>query len=419
MNAMRTLALALALAFAAPAHAGHLPDPKAAEAAMLESATVMQARGDLAAQGLRSQGLQHGFEEWTVGAELAQRRIQTVPRDNEGEWAVSVARAVRLPARAAADRALAGARIAYAEANLGEAVHESGRRLLTLWFDWLAEAGQAPLWEEQLATAARQLEVVESRIRLGEAPRADRVNAEAALAQVRLQQQQAATRAQQVRARLRAEYPALAVAFDGVLPAPQAPQGDADAYADAVLAHNHELARARRHADVLQAETRQLAQRRGVDPSVGVFYRNEAGGDERVLGLNLGLTLPGAARRFEEQAAAQSSTTAQLAAQRIEQRLRTEARADFETARAQVGNWQRADQAAQALDEAARLAARAYSLGEGSLDQVLLTQRLALEGRLQARLAQVGALAADARLKLDTHQLWALDVAVEMEGQHP
>jgi outer membrane protein TolC len=417
MNAMRILALALA--FAVPAHAGHLPDPQAAEAAMLESATVMQARGDLAAQGLRSQGLQHGFEEWTVGAELAQRRIQTVPRDNEGEWALSLARAVRLPARAAADRALAGARIAYAEANLGEAVHESGRRLLALWFDWLAEASQATLWEEQFAMAERQLGVVESRIRLGEAPRAERVNAEAALAQVRLQQQQSATRTQQARSRLLAEYPALPVAFDGALPAPQVPQGDADAHADAVLAHNHELARARRHADVLQAETRQLTQRRSADPSVGVFYRNEAGGNERVVGLNLGLTLPGAARRFDEQAAAQSSTTARVAALRIEQRLRTEARADFEAARARAANWQHADQAGQALNEAARLAARAYSLGEGSLDQVLLTQRLALEGRLQARLAQVSALAADARLKLDTHRLWALDVVAETEGQHP
>lgn len=419
MNAMRTLALALALAVAAPLRAGYLPDPKVAETAMLESAAVMQARGDLAAQDLRSQGLQRGFEEWTVGAELAQRRIQTVPRDNEGEWALSLARAVRLPARAAADRALAGARLAYAEANLGEAVHESGRRLLALWFDWLSEASQATLWEEQLATAGRQLGAVESRIRLGEAPRAERVNAEAALAQVRLQQQQSAMRTQQARARLLAEYPALAVAFDGALPAPQAPQGDADTHADAVLAHNHELARARRHADMLHAETRQLAQRRSADPSIGVFYRNEAGGDERVLGLNLGLTLPGAARRFDEQAAAQSSTTAQVAALRIEQRLRTKARADFEAARAQAGNWQQADQAAQALGEAARLAARAYALGEGSLDQVLLTQRLALEGRLQAQLTQVDALAADARLRLDTHQLWALDVAVETDGLHP
>lgn len=63
---------------------------------------------------------------------------------------------------------------------------------------------------------------------------------------------------------------------------------------------------------------------------------------------------------------------------RLEQRLRQEARTDFETATAQAANWQQAEHAAQALEEAARLAARAYSLGEGGLDQVLLNRRLAL-----------------------------------------
>lgn len=417
MKRMRTLLLALAVAV--PAHAGHLPDPQLAIAALQASSGVLQARGELAAQGFRSQGLQRGSEEWTVGAELAQRRIQTTPRDKEGEWAVSLARGVRLPARAAADRTLASARVAYAEANLGEATHESARRLLTLWFDWLAEASQSALWEEQLATATRQLDAVEARIRLGEAPRAERVNAEAALAQVRLQQQQAMARTRQAHSRLLAEYPALTAQFDGALPDPQAPEGDADTYADAVLAHDHELLRARRLADMLRAEVRQLAQRRSVDPSVGVFYRNEAGGDERIAGLSLGLTLPGAARHFDEQAAAQSSATAQAAATLLEQRLRVAARADFDAARAAVTSWQQAEQAATALGEAARLAGRAYALGEGSLDQVLLAERLAQEARLQARSSRVNALAADARLKLDTHQLWAHEATADDHDETP
>jgi hypothetical protein len=150
-----------------------------------------------------------------------------------------------------------------------------------------------------------------------------------------------------------------------------------------------------------------------------VFYKNEAGGNEHVLGLNVGLTLPGAARRTDQQAAEQLAATAQEAAIRLEQRLRQEARADFETASAQVANWQQADRAAQALAEAARLAARAYSLGEGSLDQVLLNRRLALEGQLMAQQAQLGALTAYTRLKLDSHQLWPLDVDADSAHAHP
>jgi len=184
------------------------------------------------------------------------------------------------------------------------------------------------------------------------------------------------------------------------------------------MEHNHELFRARRHAEVLQAEARQLANRRGVDPNVGVYYRNEMGGDEHLIGLNLALTLPGGARHSDQQAAERQAATAQEVAIQLEQRIRLEARTDYETAVAQVANWQQAERAAQALAEAARLAARAYDLGEGSLDQVLVNRRLAQEGQLMAQQAQLAALAANARLKLDSHQLWPLDVDTDQMHAH-
>ncbi|MFO7542136.1 MAG: hypothetical protein R6W97_04870 [Thiobacillus sp.] len=101
---------------------------------MWATSTVVQARGDLAVQMLRSQNLQRGHGEWTVNGELAQRRIQKPVRENQADWGVALARPLRLPARTAADRTLAGALSAHAEANLGEALHESGRQLLALWF---------------------------------------------------------------------------------------------------------------------------------------------------------------------------------------------------------------------------------------------------------------------------------------------
>jgi outer membrane protein TolC len=419
MKAAHALSLALALAFALPAGADYLPNPAAAEAALWASPLVAQARGDFAAQALRSQSLQRGREEWTVSADIAQRRIQTTPHDNQAEWGLALSRPLRMPARAEADRALAGALSAHAEANLGEALHESGRQLLALWFDWLGEASQMRVWQAHVTLAEQQLTTVNARIRLGEAPRAERVNAEAALAQTRLQQQQAAAREQRARNRLRAQFPELPLTADESLPPPVQPNGTAEDYVSAVLAHNHELFRARRQAEVLQAEARQFARRRSADPHVGVFYKNEAGGDEHVLGLNVGLTLPNSSRRTDQQAAEQLSATAQDAAIRLEQRLRQEARADFEAALAQTANWQQADQAARALAEAARLAALAYSLGEGSLDQVLVNRRQALEGQLMQQQAQLDALSALARLKLDAHELWPLDVDADNAHAHP
>ncbi len=424
MSGVTKLSLALAwafsmLTFSGLAQADYLPDPKVAEAALWASPMVAQARGELAAQSLKSQGLQNGRNEWKVDAEVDQRRIQTTPSDNHTEWGLALSRPIRMPARAEADRALADARNAYAEASLGEALHESGRQLLALWFDWLAQAGQTAMWLEQIQLAEQQLAAVNARIRLGEAPRAERVSAEAALAQVRLQQQQAAMRQMQARNRLRAQFPDLLPVTDEALPDPAQPAGTADDYVNAVLEHNHELFRAHHQADVLQAEARQFARLRSADPSVGVFYRNEMGGNEQVLGLAVGLTLPGDARRSDQQATEQLASTARDAAARLEQRLRQEARTDFETAVAETENWQQADRASQSLAEAARLAARAYSLGEGSLDQVLLSRRLALEGQLMAQQAKLSALSALARLKLDSHQLWPLDVDADRTHAHP
>jgi len=421
MNAVHTLTLALAFAvpgLSALAHADYLPDPAAAEAALRASPMVAQARGQFAAQSLKSESLRNGREEWTLGADALQRRIDA-PQDRYTEWGVALSRPLRMPARAEADRALASALTAHAEASLGEAMHESGRQLLALWFDWLNQASQTRLWLAQVALAEQQFATVNARIRLGEAPRSERVNAEAALAQMRLQQQQAATREQQARNRLLAQYPSVPVKADDTLPQPAQPSGTAEDYVSTVLAHDHELLRARREAEMLQAEARQFASRRGIDPNVGVFYKNEMGGNEHLLGVSVGLTLPGSARRTDQAAAEQLSAAAQDAAIRLEQRLRQEARANFEAAVAQTANWQQADHAAQALGEAARLAARAYSLGEGSLDQVLVNRRLALEGQLMAQQAQLDALSAQARLKLDSHELWPLDVDEDSAHAHP
>jgi len=170
MKAVHTLSLALAVAFAANARADYLPDPAAAEAALLASPMVTQARGEFAAQSLKSEGLRRGREEWSLGADALQRRIDS-PRDRFAEWGVTLTRPLRLPGRAEADRALGDALTAYAEASLGEAMHESGRQLLALWFDWLNEAGQDRLWQAQVTLAEQQLAAVNARIRLGESPR--------------------------------------------------------------------------------------------------------------------------------------------------------------------------------------------------------------------------------------------------------
>ncbi|MCA1925304.1 MAG: TolC family protein [Thiobacillus sp.] len=417
MKTMRCISLSLLLAGVLPVYGSHLPDPAMAEAALWASPAVQQARAELGAQALRSEGIRRGRAEWTAGVDAAQRRIDA-PAAWQAEWGVSLSRPLRLPPRAMTDRQLADAQLAYAGASLGEALHESGRQLLALWFDWLNESGQTAIWRAQAELAERQYATVDARIRLGESPRSDRASAEAMLAHARLQLQQATLRVQQAASRLQARFPAVGLQLDGALPHPVPPAGEAAAHVDAVMAHNHERARALRLAQALRAEARQLAARRSPDPGLGVFYRNEAAGSEHLLGVNMTLTLPGAARRSDQQAAEGLAAAALEALGRLDHRLRTEAQADFELAVAQVEHWRQAERAADAQETAARSAARAYELGEGSLDQVLATRRLALEARQLAHQLQVAALAQNARLQLDAHRLWPLDLDDEAHA-HP
>jgi hypothetical protein len=61
--------------------------------------------------------------------------------------------------------------------------------------------------------------------------------------------------------------------------------------------------------------------------------------------------------------------------------------------------------------------ARAYTLGEMNLNDLLLALRQGMEARLAAGLARLDAAETHYRLLLDTHQLWPLG-REEEEGHH-
>jgi outer membrane protein TolC len=71
--------------------------------------------------------------------------------------------------------------------------------------------------------------------------------------------------------------------------------------------------------------------------------------------------------------------------------------------------WQRLQAVQLAMDEVAKLAGKAYGLGELTLTEALQARRTALEAALAADAARWDALEALARVLVDAHQLWAAD----------
>jgi hypothetical protein len=90
-------------------------------------------------------------------------------------------------------------------------------------------------------------------------------------------------------------------------------------------------------------------------------------------------------------------------------RSTAESAALYQSASAALATWQASRNAAESLTRAAEMTARAYQLGEGSLNELLAARRLANEAQLAARLLQLEALELRYRLLLDAHLLWDFD----------
>lgn len=355
--------------------------------------------------------LEAGPHEWNLRAGSQQHRTRpnNLPGERFSEWSAALERPLRLPGKAGLDADIGQAGVALADTAIGDARHELSRFLLKSWFDWLRESESLAQWTQQVALLERQSTAVSRRQKLGDAAGIEAIQAEAALAQARAQLAQATSREQAALATLQQRFPGLQAPVRTSLTELETLSGDAESWVARVLEHNHELAMAegeRTRASLLAERARR---ERLPDPSVGVAWSRERGGEENIVGAYISIPLPGGARSAAADAAGAQQVAAGHRAGAVRQKIAAEAAALFHSARAAVPAWQAARTAAQRLNESARLSERAYQLGEGNLSELLASRRLANEAELAARTQQIEALALRYQLLLDTHQLWPLD----------
>jgi cobalt-zinc-cadmium efflux system outer membrane protein len=158
---------------------------------------------------------------------------------------VGLERTVRLPGKRDLDQQLGAAGIATARVGRGEALHEAGRSLLAMWFDWLREESAVVQWRHQRDNLMQQARVLGRRVELGDAPRLERLQADAALAQAAAQLSQAEGRARVAAERLRRHHPLIALPVAVPEMPPDAVEGRADEWIETIVQHNHELGVAR------------------------------------------------------------------------------------------------------------------------------------------------------------------------------
>lgn len=372
---------------------------------------VQAAAGQVRVEEANRARLEAGQYEWNVrlGGQQRRSRPPTGTEESFNEWNAAIERPLRLPGKAGLDGQLGTSGVALAETAHGDALHEASRNLLKSWFVWLRENATAAQWTEQFALLEKQAKAIERRRQLGDAARLEAIQADAAQAQAAAALAQARVRQQTAGEDLRRRYPGLPLVSPETIAEPALVTGSEAEWINAILEHSHELELARgeaRHAQILAGRA---SRDRLPDPTVGLHVSRERAGEDRIVGAYISIPLPGGARRASSDAALARADVAGRQEAAATQKIAAEAAMLYQSASAAYATWQASHGAAERLGQAADMTARAYQLGEGSLNDLLTARRLANDARLAARLSQLDALELGYRLRLDAHRLWVMD----------
>ncbi len=420
MSMHTTVLLSLALCITAPVMAADaaypdLPPHTQVDAALDSHIDVLNAETEVRIARTNQRRWESGNYEFNVRGGTAQRRTAT-PGEKLKEWDVAIERPLRLINKVFIDSDIGDEGVARATHALGDARHETGRALLHLWFTWQREQVQVQQWQQQADILRQQALPTEKRLKAGDAPRMELSQANAAVAQATVSLQQAKMRAELAGNELARQFPL-------VVPPPQPASSEPrpiaesfDYWKQIILDHNHELEMVRSERRIQQLLAERSSADRMPDPTVGLRYSNELGGNEKVAGVYVSIPLSFGLRGSHAENAAQQAEIAGNRESAVMRRLDADIYATHTQAVRSYEIWLQAREAADSIRQNAELVTRAYGLGESSLTETLSARRLALESALSESLARLDANEARYRLLLDAHRLWTIDS--DNHGEH-
>jgi outer membrane protein, heavy metal efflux system len=392
-----------------------LPPHAQVDAALNGHINVLNAETGVRIEQVNQRKWESGNYEFNLRAGSARRQVVNVDQ-NLKEWDVALERPLRLINKVMIDSDIGEEVVTRANFALGDARHEAGRTLLHLWFNWQREQIQVTQWQQQVDNLMQQAQTTEKRLKAGDAPRMELSQANAAVAQATVSLHQARMRAELAGNELIRQFP-LIVLPSRLEPSEPLPVAENfDYWKQTILNDNHELEMVRSERRIQQMLAQRSRADRLPDPTVGLRYSSEMGGNERVTGVYLSIPISFGVRSAN---AENAEYQAQIAGDR-ETALRRRLEGDIYAAHTQALSsyqiWLQAREAAASIRQNADLVSRAYSLGESNLSETLTARRLALESALAESLMRLDANEARYRLLLDAHQLWISDA--EPNGAH-
>ena len=393
----------------------YLPAETAVKEALLSSPLMQAARSKKDAGSARAQGIDAGAAEFTLRS-TSQHRRDVVAGTRMHESMVALERPVRFWGKRGIDADLAAQTQAFADIEYADAMHEGARELMRFWLAYLRA-----LADQKNATTTHELAIKMQRLTQIQLKQGEvsQLNADLAYAELeRITANRAVADAQLASAAsaFSRRYPSMALP----VPLSQALRLDASSTLPALsesmasmrqmfLEKNHELNMLRVDAQRLRLAADRASRDRLPDPTVGVFSGRERAGGETISGVMFSMPFPGSSRFHHASALVADAQAASDKVQLAEQQLGAMFESmwiQFQHKRTAADNLK---SAAQRQAWAADKAVKAYTLGEGSLSDVLLIARMASDNLNAAQHMQLEVVELLALIELDLHAIWDFD----------
>ena len=390
----------------APRSPAGLPPTELAQPWLLQDPGVQEATAELKAAEHAAGMLRASPNEWNLKLSSQRRSYTTGPDSNE--WAAQLERTLRLPNKRSLDHRLGNAEAELAEAKYGEAMHEAARDLVDLYTQWAGAHRAHELMQEQITFGEESLRVVRLRQRAGDASTLEVNAVEADTAGIRGRLSAAVSEERKALAALQIRFPgahvnALALADpESIVEAEQVWKARILSTSDPLRIAQVELEQAELAASRARAN-------RLPDPTIGLYTASEVYSNEKIVGVNVTIPIPGRYRNQQLGRALAQVEMARAARDRQQRLMEIEVADAYADATGNFERWRLAEESAAKTRESARLTQRAYSLGEADLQTLLLSRRQAVEAVDSALDARVSALRSYYRLLVDAHLVWGLE----------
>lgn len=395
--------------------APYLPAEAAVKDALLSSPLMQAARSKKEAGTARAKGIDSGTAEFTLRS-TSQRRRDVNAGTQLHESMVSIERPVRFWGKRGMDADLATQTQAFADIEYADAMHEGARELMRLWFAYLRALADQKNAVTTFDLATKMQRLTQVQLKHGEISQLDAELANAELERITAARSVADAQVVSNATTFQRRYPGLTLPthMSASLRVDASPQLPALTESMAVMRQefldkNHELNMMRVDAQRLRLAADRASRDRLPDPTLGVFSGRERAGAETVSGVMFSMPFPGASRFHHATAMVADAQAASDKVQLAEQQLG----ALFDSMWIQFQHKRTAadslKSAAQRQALAAEKSVKAYTLGEGSLSDVLLIARMASDNLNAAERMQLEVVELLALIRLDLHQIWDFD----------